>query len=272
MKYEVTGEHDNQRPLEFSPDVVSALGRMPLQADQLLVEEQVEQDHGSTNSLFDVIIDPEIRDNLLTDYMEAKDLFSLIGVSVPTLDEINRSRVALEQYESIILDGTVPYAKLVLAPGLGTKVWQRLYDSLRPNSLRIDQGVVTQWANLDFLLLLASTSIKTQYFGHWTMRLISTDYEPDEKNNDEENITDAHIGIYPTVNEYLTMQALYIKAGETPLDIDKKTWLSRPSGPWGHVFGKYDDKKQAVRLINQSGLGGFRQLKGTYRETAGPSK
>ena len=208
---------------------------------------------------FEQFRDPDTRRAFEVSFAAAEELFGLIGITIPTLEECVVAGVDLQAigsaYEQMKLDELEP--EVVLSPNLSLDKWRELYQDLvhstassngclKDVGLQVHSEVIACWQELampdEDVPVIAPSSMKHS----WTLRLI-----PGTDSPTDTGITHSYNqSVHPTVGEYLTAQAILIQANLEPLDSGHTyTWLngtfhgkfnllSTPYGNWGDGVGR----------------------------------
>jgi hypothetical protein len=211
----------------------------------------------------------DFRNKLVASHQATEELFARIGLTTPPINVImSLARAGADplhlgnEYNRMHQEGHQP--ELVLSPRLPSAQWRNVYTSLTadpaiPNNplkeqddghgLYINNEVEAAWDNLDFV------PEGVLVINDWTLRLIPGTPKPTQMDIDHAgNYKDGSGQImqfqgvgHPTVNEYLTLQAIRIQSGQSPIDAQTWSWLDgtfgnngsrAPDGRWNSGRGR----------------------------------
>ena len=219
----------------------------------------------------------DFRDRLVTTHQASKKLFDRIGLVPPLIDAVGLAHAGIDpmhlanEYNRMHQEGYQP--ELALAPLLTAQQWRNIYTALTadpsiPNNplkeqsdghgLWINDEVNAAWGDLKFSSVPEGVPVikkDTLAAASWTLRIIPGTPKPSLMNIDHSgnykdgNGQEAQLpGVaHPTVNEYLTLQAIRIQSGQDPIDANIWTWLDgtfgnnnsqAPIGIWNPDLGQ----------------------------------
>ena len=255
----------------LSPDGASKLGGAGLEA--AAVKELAEFRKKEPNRyLFEEITDIVVRLEFRKAMRRAEDFFAKGKIETPTDEDILKSDVDIEGlsifYKDLQANGIVP--GVILAPhGLGLSAWENLYSELSKENpatlsgLWVGPTLRNNWDKFDTNYTNNSIGpiIEDRNGRTWSMSVINALPQPNKNyvnyygnSRDTERRSKPTISNdrYPTISEYLTLQALSFKAGSFTIDGSGyhrscQTWIhadtddvlisNQPSAPTGAYFG-----------------------------------
>lgn len=209
-----------------------------------------------------------------TSFREIEQLFDRINITTPTVEQCIRAGVDLMAlcvaYERMQLEGLEP--ALVLAPQLEKASWYDLYQKmtedeqginssilLKNGGLFVTPQVAAQWSRLSTLpmgtpvIQVSKNSEPSAQLYYWSLRLIPATPRAPVATMDCSRID------YPTVNEYLSLQAIRIQARKDPIDIARDyCWLRGQytvfTGGFRVPLGYWDYANGQVFIISSPGV------------------
>ena len=207
---------------------------------------------------FDQIKNPDTRRAFETSFTATDQLFSHLNIITPVAEECVGAGIDLvalgTTYERMFAEGLQP--EVVLSPVLDVNNWRMLYDELantnstisnhlRHGGLAVYKGVTAEWTSLVKIPEGVPVIPSRGGVPSWTLRLIPGTPSPTAVDVNH-NYNQA---VHPTLNEYLTLQATCLQAGQEPLDHFADTWLSgsysigasfprAPTGYWYSLGGQ----------------------------------
>ena len=208
-------------------------------ADKIRLDTEAVASNNSNLASIERISDPETRDAFESSFTTAEQLFDRIGLRAPTAEECSEAGINLktlaDSFERMQFEGFEP--AIVLAPILDLESWQKLYQnltdykqvksgkSIEGSGLRANSSIQRHWTDLAEISssIPTVTLLDTKNPTTWSLQLIPASltsithmvhYNPTE-------------GMYPTICEYLALQASLLQAHRMPIDsgIDS-AWLN----------------------------------------------
>ena len=234
---EVAAAYGRNREKSQAIDTTSA-GAVGVRSLGELVRGAVKEakDNGTAGSSgLNQLSNPDTRQAFADSFKATEELFNLISLTIPTIDECVDSGVDMAAlgtaYERMMQQGLEP--AVVLAPNLDIQSWCQLYKdiadissiaragySIKDGGLDIANTICDRWGEVAGPYESAPLIYACDSALSWSLRLIpSTQEAPARLEGYDKNL-------HPTIAEYLSLQAIRLQAADMPMDDCDDIWLN----------------------------------------------
>ena len=195
---------------------------------------------------------PEIHEAFESAFTTTEELFERLNLIVPAAERFKKNGtdfIALSKaYERMQDEGLEPM--IVITPDLTIENWASLYlelrgalnsytgDTVERDALYVHPDITDQWETLVAIPSIPITQVpevarRFEKVQHWHIRVVQGTPLPEININHR-----ADESTYPTLNEYLTLQAIRLQAREEMLDSDRfcSSLLAGSYMRWGTLY------------------------------------
>ena len=241
-------------------ETTQSLGDIATEASDILEQQK------QTSLLLDIYEDDSAIEALEKTLKQSTILFARIGLTPPSINTISNV-INLASYTDIIYqdmrDQMLEPAWVLTPLGMSFTEWKALFNNLSTDKsityntikcLVLNETTLSKLSDAEYSHSFNIVPDPMKWNKHWSLSLIPATQSPSDLGLTPRKPSKTSELRYPTIAEYLSLQALRIQSGLEPIDKHTRTWLKGTLGTRDSIplcpVGNYDDGYININLVN----------------------